>query len=175
MYRVQNNGNIKQRLMGLKFCIMLFALVAVTIFYIDYNREKFQSINDLAFIRGPFEKYSFTHFGRTADFTLKLHNHINVFRLNTDYVGFMNLDQFKKISRGDIISLGILPSQSLNVNSNNPIFVYSIWGDNGVYLSARDSARVYNRHLLRYMAYAFAACAWLSFFLFLRLSKSRKF
>ena len=134
----------------------IFSLAsAVVMLFFYFGKEKIKSKEDLTFISGPFEEYSWvSHGGRNgSSLTFKLQNYSNRFKIKADFFTLLQKDKFKAIPYGDTLTIGIPNSFARFLNKpEDPFFVYAITSNHSTYLNMNEVIAKHNSPLFLFMA-----------------------
>jgi hypothetical protein len=125
---------------------ILFLIGSLGLLYFYFGRERIRSRDDITFITGPFEEYSWIDYGMDgASFTFKLQNYSNRFKIKADFFPILQKDKFKSITHGETLTLGIPNRFVKHLNKpKQPFFVYSIASNDLPYLDLRVTIKVHN-------------------------------
>ena len=141
---------------GISSFIVVFAIL-----FLYFYKEKIKNKEDITFITGPFEEYIWVNLGgrNGSSLTFKLQNYRNRFKIKADFFSILEKEQFKKISNGDTLTIGIPNAFAKYLNtSKDPFFVYSIASGNCIYLSLNEAIAKHNSPLFLFAALVFALC-----------------
>ena len=163
---------IRKRIKNLKVLAIILFVASIGFFYSDYTKDKFTDKNDLRYITGPFGSYSWTRTLKNSNFTFQLENYSDFFMLNSDFIRVLKFGKFKQIQKGEIVTVGILPSDQKYLNTEHyPIFVYSIEDNQQVYFSVNDTIKLYNRPLLKLFSLTLLMCSVICFVQYYKMNK----
>jgi hypothetical protein len=164
----------RKKINSIKILGIIAFVGSVFLFYKDCTKEKIVDKNDLHFIAGPFKLYNYHHSypGRNDFFTFRLENYSDLFEINIDYLKVVQLTKFRQLPRGEIISIGIRPSDQKYLNSGRyPLLVYSIESSQQIYLNASDSAKIYNGFLIKVFSLSIFGCSLICFWYCYQIKK----
>lgn len=139
----------------LLFVGIFFLIAAIVLLFLYFDKVKIKSKDDIAYISGPFEKYSWVSYGgrNGSSLTFKLQNYNNVFKIKADFFSILRRDEFKKIPYGDTLTVGIPKSFMKVLNTQKtPFFVYSIASNRLTYLDLNKVIAKHNSILFIYGA-----------------------
>lgn len=113
----------------LMFAGIISLAASFALLFIYLNREKVKSKNDITFVSGPFDEYSWTGSGgrNGSSLTFRLQNYSNDFTVKADFFSILKSNAFKTISHGDTLTIGISNNSAKYLGSPKDKFlVYSI-------------------------------------------------
>jgi hypothetical protein len=128
------------------FSGFMFSLSAVVLFIIKLSQPQIKSENDLAFISGKFNGYSFIKGNKgRRHYTFDLINYSNHFQIKADFLKYFKTEDFKLLKTEDSITLSVakVDLNSLNL-SNNDIFIFSVQDSTKKYLKSEETIKRYN-------------------------------
>jgi hypothetical protein len=128
----------------LLFCGYAFLASAILFVYLDCTKVKVKSKEDLVFINGPFQNYSWIKYTKGSLLTFKLQNFNARFQIAADFYGILKREEFKNIPYGQNITTAIPKEDEHFLNSNNQLLAFSVASGKDTFLSLDDTIRKHN-------------------------------
>lgn len=124
----------------------MFFIGSMGLLYFYFARELIRGSDDVTFIKGPFQEYSWIDYGMDGtSLTFKLQNYINRFKIKADFFSILQKDKFKSIPYSDTLTIGIPNSFVKYLNKPKQLFfVYSIASNGFTYLDFGEAIKVHN-------------------------------
>jgi hypothetical protein len=141
--------------------LSLAAAIIMLFFY--FGKEKIKGKEDITFIRGPFEQYSWINLGggNGSSLTFTLQNYSNRFKIKADFFPILQIDKFKAIPYGNTLTIGIPKGFAKRLNTaKEPFFIYSIASSNFTYLDLNRTIAKHNSPVLLFATGLFAICGY---------------
>ena len=132
---------------------------AVVMLFFYFDKEKIKSKKDITFISGPLQEYKWVDLGgrNGSSLTFTLQNYSNRFKIKADFFPILQTNEFKAISFGDTLTIGIPNGFAKYLNTpRQPFFVYSITSNDFNYLDLNAAIAKHNSLLFLFMAGLFA-------------------
>ena len=110
------------------FCSGVFLVIASVIFILRINQPKIESENDLKFLKGRLTEHhnERTGYGVTDDCWFMLDGYSNMFSIDRDDRGKMDMRGFAALTDGDSVITAFPKRDTLKLNNaSEPIFIYS--------------------------------------------------
>jgi hypothetical protein len=119
---------------------------AVGLLYFYLTRETIRGSDNVTFIKGPFNKYSWIDYGMDgASLTFELQNYSNRFKIDANFFSILQKNRFKSIPSGDTLTIGIPNRFVKYLNTpKQPFFVYSIASKDFIYLDLKETIKLNN-------------------------------
>ena len=152
----------------LLFSGILSVAISAIILFLYFDRVKVKGEDDITFISGPFDGYSWVDLGGRSGsaLTFKLGNYSNRFKIKADFFGILQLNKFKAIPYGDTLIIGIPNAFAKYLNTGKePFFVYSIASGSTTCLDLSKTIAKHNSPLFLFAAglFAIGGCAYIFF------------
>ncbi|HMK26660.1 MAG TPA: hypothetical protein VK483_11590 [Chitinophagaceae bacterium] len=147
-------------------------IVALGLLLADFIKPVIKKRSDLLFIKGPLQEYNLTNkyvrSGKSSirkmEFTFRLANHSNEFRVMDRLEKVVKKAAFKKLFHGDTLTIGILKTrEKLLDKGKDELKVYSIDGTAETFLDLNDVVRIYNGPFYKIRAGIFLLAAVIAF------------
>jgi len=136
---------------SLLFGGILSLVTSCVILILHFDREKIEGKDDITLVSGQFNEYSWVDLGKRngSSLTFTLKNYSNRFKIKADFFSTLKKEEFKAISNGEKLIIGIPNSYVKLLNTEKkPLFVYSIVSNNLTFLDLKDTIEKHNSPLL---------------------------
>ena len=145
--------------------ILLFAAIIWLYLYIDKPRIK--SKEDLIFVSGPFEDYTWVSMGggKGSSLTFKMQNFPFRFKIKADFFPILRTNAFRQIKYGEILTVGIPKGDTTFLQyGKTPFFVYAISSSGHTYINTVDAIKKHNSPVLLYASFGFGVAGLLALY-----------
>lgn len=134
----------ENRAKGLAVAIVL-CTGALVLFFMKMTQDKLTSKNDLTFIKGRLRDYHFSEGLRSAYYTFRLIESPTQIQVVADFLYLFDDGEFKKLSFGDSITVGLSSTGFERVHDNiqKRVIAYSITKGDKTFL---DPAKTISNH-----------------------------
>lgn len=144
---------------SLIFAGIFFLISATVVLYFYFSKVNITSKNDIQLISGSFQSYDWVDKGgrNGSSLTFHLTNYNARFKIKADFFSLFKKDSFKRITKGNSLTIGILHNKTKLLNSpQQTLFVYSISSDDFTYLALDDTIKKHNTNLFLFATVFFA-------------------
>ena len=122
-----------------------FFVCTIMVSYLDYAKPKIESTNDLIFIPGTFQGYSWIKFSKGSLLTFSLEDFSARFQIAADFYGILKKEKFKNIPQGKKIMVAIKMGDEAYLDSaEDRLLVYGVSSDEDTFLDYKDALNKYN-------------------------------
>ena len=135
---------------------ILFLFGASVFIWTIFSNPKIHSTRDLYFIQGHFRDYNFHDYLRSVDYTFRLKEYSNSFKIKADFLGKdFKVTDFRALNYGSELKIAIAKDDSEKLNTNEKyFFVFAVTNDNTIFLDPALTVRKFNDNF-EYYASAF--------------------
>ncbi len=135
-------------------CVVI--LTGIALFFIEFAKPIIKSKTDLDFINGSFYDYQWIKCNKGSSLTFRIKEYNNNFKIKADFFQILKQAEFKNITMGEKIIVGIPKGFEKYLNiGKDPLLVYSIYSEKENYLDYEEVIRKHNSNSMKIFASIF--------------------
>ena len=122
-----------------------------------FSNPKIHSKKDLYFIQGHFRDYNFRDYLRSVDYTFRLKEYSNSFKIKADFLDTnFKITDFRALNYGSQLTIAIAKDDIEKLNTNEKyFFVFAVINDKTIFLDPTFTLRKYNDNFEYYASVFF--------------------